>query len=155
MGSTDDCCTSTNGVHVFQGWWKVPFSEEIQHSVNISGCSHTSPGPCSSAWTLGLGPAEKSEETWKIKLRATSPLGVANESCPLAWELGSRNVWWILTAISLALAVCLCWAVASAGGGGDKAMIPICMCIGLCVLLAVIFFMFALLSDFWYKDGAK
>jgi len=138
-------------------WWDVPNKviggkEVGQVSVTIQDCAAP---VCSNneSWTITTGAAAKLEKGWQLKFQPPSALAIGSDSCPLAWTLGSRNIWWVMTAICLALAalVCVCLVY---GGSGDAALPGLAL---ICCLLvcAIVFFMFAMISDFWASDKAK
>jgi len=157
-GDTGECsdggaiCPGFSGWNTVKGWWEVPSSEDVHTSVALSGCYTSGNGSCHSNWEIGLGPAAKADNRWQVSFSAPTELGVGSDACPFAWELGSRNIWWVLTAVSLMLAASVCFCLMY--GGGDGA-VPGLFCIGCLVLMAFIFFMFALMSDFFFKKGEK
>merc|ERR1712048_191159 len=118
-GDTDDCCTASPDGHRIQGWWEVPFDEDVQSTVSVAG-----------------NLISKSDGIWKMTFHLNHTLmAVATDSCPLAWDLGGRNVWWISGACLLGAAGLGCFMLMYCSDGKDAAFL-ILACVAVCVLAA-------------------
>lgn len=142
------CAESTTRSTVF-GWWEVPGADEVPSTVSVKGCT-VNPGCSDRAWELPLGPVPVKNRVWDLRFYAPTAVGIGSDSCPLAWSIGSRNIWWVLTGVCLFIASLICLCLVYSNSSGDKSIILCALAImGCCVLLAIVFFMFAMLSDFW------
>lgn len=153
-GDLGDCsdggavCSKDSGQVEVKGWWQLWQEDDVSASVSLAGCTTAN---CA-GWQATGGPLSKKDDNYKLEFRAPSSLGIGTDSCPLAWSLGSRNLWWVLTAVCLAVAAFGCLVLVY--GGGDAA-VPILACMACFLLLAIVFFVFALVSDFFASDDAK
>eukprot|EP00747_Dinoflagellata_sp_TGD_P168099 gnl/TRDRNA2_/TRDRNA2_193748_c0_seq1.p1 gnl/TRDRNA2_/TRDRNA2_193748_c0~~gnl/TRDRNA2_/TRDRNA2_193748_c0_seq1.p1 ORF type:complete len:396 (+),score=60.72 gnl/TRDRNA2_/TRDRNA2_193748_c0_seq1:43-1230(+) len=145
ISAEDECCKVNGDLLQVEGWWENFVPDEVETSFRISGCSGDA---CNStAWNVDLDPGRGENGEWLVKFQAPAELEVNSKRCPLAWELTSRNHWWVACAICIAAAAFCCFSVASAGDSGG-AGVAILACVACLLVLAFIFMMFALVSDF-------
>lgn len=142
--------TSNASKSKMKGWWSVHAEDDIPNSVILKGCSSAT---CNADWTVPVGTLSRSDEKWNLNLEGPVAIGMGTDACPLAWSVGSRNIWWVCTAVALAAAACMC-AVLANGPSGDG-VVPLLACVCFWLIVAFVFFMLATTSDFWASDGAR
>lgn len=153
-GSSEPCqkggavCNLTDGRATVKGWWDVAVEEHVVSSLKIGDCATS--GACRDAegeWSFTATPLKSSRTQYDVEMEVPRSLGVGTEACPLAWELATRNVFWVAGSGLLvgAMAICVCGLSVP---GGDKGPILIGAAgAGVLVVLAVLCFGLALTWD--------